>query len=266
MKNHLSGIFKFVFFLLISCSPPSKTVSYLAKDSQLLDDGSIKVLYIPLQEILSEYKDNTGMKPQVELSDSFYVEAANSLMMFGLSNRYKSIIPQPQQSDSLYNFNLLFRKKWSQVNGDTCSPDSFSARIRNLAALCKADLIFVPYSCHINQSASRQNGWRSNKYSGSYERPVIYNANAKFHLQAWDKTGKLVFERIGTGNTGRPIFYTYVKHQQPGDNIISYSRKIFSPPLVRALDKSIKNAFYPGNPQTNSQWTSKNHPSAVKNH
>jgi hypothetical protein len=264
MKNHLLVILQFVFLSLISCSPPSKTVSYLAKDSQLLNDGSLKVLYIPLQEISSKYNDNTGMKPQVELSDSFYVEAANSLIMFGLSNRYRFIVPQPQQSDSLHNFNVLFRQKWSKVNGDTCSPDSFSARIRDIAALCKADLIFVPYSCHINQSASRQNGWRS--YSGSYEKPLIYSADAKFHLQVWDKTGNLVFERIGTGNTGRPIFYTLVKHQQPGDNIISYSRKIFAPPLVKALDRSIKNAFYQGNPQTNGQWTSKNHPSAVKTH
>lgn len=263
MKNLLFKVFQFTICIFISCSLPPKTVSYLEENSQLLNENSINVLYIPLQKISSEYTDNTEIKPKVELSDSFYVEAANSLVMFGLSNRYKNIIQQPQ-SDTIQNYNALMKQRWSKVNGDTSSPDSFAAQIRKISATYKADLVFIPYSCQIHQSAIRQNGWRNNKYNGAYEKPVTYSAEAKFHLQAWDKTGKLIFERIGTGNTGRPIFYTYLKHQQPGDNIVSYSRKIFSPPLIRALDKSIKNAFYPGDSHTNVQLTSKNHPSTIK--
>lgn len=173
------------------------------------------------------------MKQPIEFSNSFYLESVNKLITFQISKRFK-LIPSDSSTGSV--------QKWSKVNGDTTTPvGPVSQMIRDLASSYKADLIVIPYSCEILHKSIQQNGWREGKYGGSYEKPISYSANADLHLQVWDKTGKLIYERIGKGVSGQPLFYSMFKHKSK-ENIVGYARKVFAPPLLRALNKAVNDA------------------------
>ena len=202
----------------------------------------MSVLYIPLDTVTSDYINNSAPKPQVEFSDSFYQEAANDLARFELSQVFKIIGPR---SDSNTTPESSALRKYSRVLEDTGSLEQQRELIVALAEKNKADLIAIPYTCTIKYSAIQQQGWRDGKYSGSYERPISYTATAEFHVQLWNKKGELVYERVGIGNTGRPIMYSvFKKRKMPEpDKISSYAKKIFAPPLVRALNESIRKSL-----------------------
>ena len=55
---------------------------------------------------------------------------------------------------------------------------------------------------------------------------------------------KLLFEKIGAGSTGKPILYNFArKRLKNGGDIINRSNRIFSPPLLRALNEAAHKAM-----------------------
>ncbi|NLG18358.1 MAG: hypothetical protein GX556_13580 [Fibrobacter sp.] len=230
-----------ITLVLLSCSSQQK-MFYYAADSSVLNDRTQTVLCLPVRSIQSRYVDNTAIKPEIEFSDSFYIEAANSLLLFELTHLYKvsgldsdsaAMKPLPEIKDS-----------WSNLVKSEGSKEEISELIRSTAEQFNADLIVIPYSCSIKHSAVRPGGWRDGKFSGSYDRPVSYTATAQFHLQIWSKDGNLLFEKIGKGSNGRPVFYPLFKNKVKTDaKNPEFAHKIFAPPLVKALNEAIRSSL-----------------------
>lgn len=226
--------------VFVLSSSPAKTLHYVA-DSNILNDTSLTILYLPLKSIKSEYIDNTSLKPEVEYSDSFYIEAANALVLFELSRIFKVTDQHP---DSTGNKKVPQKEEyWSNLVKSETSEDTISELIAGIAKEFNSDLVAVPYSCSIKHSAVRQKGWRGGKYEGSYVRPVTYSANAQFHVQIWSKDGKLLYEKIGLGAAGRPIFYSMFKKRTPDASSPTFARKLFAPPLAKALKEAIRKSL-----------------------
>lgn len=238
MLKLLSVIPVCAVFVLSSSS--AKTLHYVA-ESNIWNDTSLTILYLPLKSIKSEYIDNTSLKPEVEYSDSFYTEAANALVLFELSRIFKVTDQHP---DSTGNKKVpQIEEYWSNLVKSETSKDTISELIAGIAKEFNSDLVAVPYSCSIKHSAVRQKGWRGGKYEGSYVRPVTYSANAQFHVQIWSKDGKLLYEKIGLGATGRPIFYSMFKKRTPDASSPTFARKLFAPPLAKALKEAIRKSL-----------------------
>ncbi|MBD3319517.1 MAG: hypothetical protein GF350_00305 [Chitinivibrionales bacterium] len=221
--------------LLFSCGHKAKML-YVHSNHDILYDTSATILFIPLQNILTEYLDDTRSEPDTQFTDSFFLEALNGLVPFELSQHF-----QIHQSDSLGDsIGKLFEKKASVLKKDTSNFDSISLYIYQLTKKHDVDLVAFPYSCTIEHRIIQPPGWRGGKYGeGHYSRPVSYTAHTKFHLQIWEKNGNLIFERIGTDITKRPVLYSLFKKEKGDKDINKFARRFYAPPLVRSLYKSV---------------------------
>lgn len=103
------------------------------------------------------------------------------------------------------------------------------------------DLVLVPYSCHIRHFTFQPRAWRSQ--APNYRKPISYSAKTELHVQIWDAQGKLLFERIGRGETVRPFMYTVFKREGPGDDVVRFARRFYAPPLVRSLAEAVVDAL-----------------------
>jgi hypothetical protein len=207
-------------------------------------------LCLPVDTLHVRYVDNTKAMPDTLFNDSFFMEAANGLLLFEVSKNFsiRQWTPQdasvgaPTDADSL----AVFRHGgFSRLLKDTGSIKAVSNHVADLAKKYNTDLVVVPYTCLIRNFAVRPAGWRNDKYGTSpgYERPISYTSKTEFHVQIWDKSGTLLYEKIGKSDAGRPVFYSLLKKEKhPDKDIVKYAKRIYAPPLVKSLYNSIKAA------------------------
>jgi hypothetical protein len=233
---------------LTGCTATSAT--FVNDPDNQLSIRSKTALYLPVDTLHVTYIDNTKSIPDILFNDSFFIEAANGLLMYEVSKNFAirqwaaQDAPKdaPKDADSL----TVFRHGgFSRLTHDTTSLGLIAGRVRGLARKYNADLLVVPYACAIKNITVRPAGWRNDKYAGpGYERPISYTAKTEFHVQIWDRNGTLLYERIGKSDTGRPVFYSFLKKEKnPDKDIVKYAKRFYAPPLVKSLYNSIKSAM-----------------------
>jgi hypothetical protein len=248
--------FSIVAFTLCGCTVPAARLVDDA-NNQLLN-RSKNALCLSIDTLHVTYMDNTKAIADTLFNDSFFIEAANGLLLYEVSKNFGIRQWTPQDSlldsssgaaqdkspdaDSLAVFR---RGGFSKLAGDTASLFQIASRIRELAIKYNADLVVIPYACMIKHITVRPTGWRNDKYTGpGYDRPISYTAKTDFHVQIWDKNGTLLYERIGKSDTGRPILYSFLKKEKhPDKDIVKYAKRFYAPPLVKSLYNSIKIAM-----------------------
>jgi hypothetical protein len=222
------------------CAP--RLASMINDPGDQLANRSKSAVCLAVDTLHVTYVDNTKAIPDTLFNDSFFIEAANGLLMYEVSKNFAIRKWAPADSDSI----AVFRHGgFSRLTKDTQALQAIGLRVREIAARHNADLIVVPYACIIRHLTVRPSGWRNDKYAGpGYDRPISYTAKTEFHVQVWDKTGVLIYERIGKSDTGRPIFYSFLKKEKhPDKDIVKYAKRFYAPPLVKSLYNSIKAAM-----------------------
>ena len=137
---------------------------------------------------------------------------------------------------------LLKDKRYSLLKKDTSNYCFFSDFVKNFANNHNIDLIIFPYSCEIKNIVYQPPGWRNNRFGPYYERPVSYKAKTFFHIQIWDKTGNLIYERETKCEAEKPFLYSLFKKENKSDkeDLIEFSKHLYSPPIIKSLYNSIK--------------------------
>jgi hypothetical protein len=226
---------------LVLCSCAGRMAGYTNDPSNMLLDQGKTALCIPLDSLHVAYVDNTASAPDTLFNDSFFIEAANGLLGYEVSRNFKMCHCGHDGSDSLAVFR---RSGYSRLDNDTTYVQLVSMQVRRLAAKYNADLVIVPYALEIKHVAIKPRGWRGDRFGPAYERPTSFTAKTSFHVQIWDKSGRLLYERVGKSDTGRPILYSMLKREKkPDKDIVKYARRIYAPPLVKSLYNSIKLAL-----------------------
>ncbi len=237
-------LFKFLgisFIIFLSGCTAQMITKENDPDQQLLKRYKT-ALCIPINYLHVSYVDNTKSIPDTLFNDSFFIEAANGLFAYEVSQNFKIVPFSPADSDSISS---IKNSGYSRLNSDTSSFSHMTEFVKSIAKKHKTDLVVVPYSCIIKHITVRPTGWRNDKFSGpGYEKPISYTAKTEFHVQIWDKTGALLYERIGKSDTGRPVFYSFLKKEKnPDKDIVKYAKRFYAPPLVKSLYNSIKIAL-----------------------
>jgi len=213
-------------FLIIVCM----CFSGKANDSPVCPFLSLysgKFFFIPLDSIqIDKTSELSG-----EFSDSFFCLAANQLLLHSLSQRLTPV------SNENVEFSSLRSRALSNNKADI---DSLTIFIREIVGKSGSDYVVVPYCCSLRQEIKSQKGWRDARGGPSYERPVKNTAIAKIQMKVWDKDGKLICELKGTGKNTKPMFYSFFKKRIKLKDLVSYSRKPFANPLIRALNRAVK--------------------------
>jgi hypothetical protein len=250
MRNSLRFIAVVALALgVVGCSVHMVT---LANDpgNQLLNRSKI-ALCLPVDTIHVTYVDNTKAIADTLFNDSFFIEAANSLLLYEAAKNFplrQLGAPQGASKDTSVGADSLaaFRHGgYSRLTHDTASLPLIAGFVRDLSKKYNADLVIVPYAYVVRNVVIRPAGWRNDKFAGpGYDRPVSYTAKTEFHVQIWDKSGALLYERIGKSDTGRPILYSLMKKEKHADkDIVKYAKRFYAPPLVKSLYNSIKAAL-----------------------
>ncbi len=232
----LLAILSVTTIVLLSCAPAVSQKVFKAQQGVIVTQYPRTALFINLDSITTKYTDNTVLLPEIEYSDSFYCSATNNLLLYECSKLFnvKQVLTTPE-SDSV--------PKLSTFSGNSSYTD-IQTIISSISRKYDVGYVVVPCGCTLQHTAVRRTGWRDGKYGGSYEQPISYTANARLDVQIWNRDGVLVFEKIGIGLTGRPFLYDAVKNRRnEKDDIVKRSKKLFSPPLLRALSEAAHNAM-----------------------
>jgi hypothetical protein len=179
-------------------------------------------------------------------NDSFYIEMANALALYEISQHYKVFQHKADTGDSLLKDPIAFQlpAHWSRLAHDTGSFKKISFFVKKITEKFGVDLVIIPYECSLKETETQTKGWRDNKYGEYYEKPSTVDAKALFHVQIWDKNGCLQYELKGTGFSKRPVLYDALKQKKPSNqSVTDYTKNIFAPTLVRALGVACRNAF-----------------------
>lgn len=223
---------------LIFCTP--RTMTYSADAACRLADSNVVALCLPLKKIRVEYVDETKVKPVVQFADSFLLEAANGFLLYESMRAFKV---SPRQADLHKLIEDFEGGVFSAFGNDSSRLAEVSQRVRDLAAACSVDVVVLPYSCFVKQRIAQPKGWRRSGGPG-YERPIAFSATTSFHIQIWSRNGRLLFERIGMSNTGKPILYSFLKKEKPQGDIVQFAKKMYAPPLIKSLYASIQSAMH----------------------
>jgi|GEM_PF-2407959 len=218
------------------------SVSVLAQQAgniQILDDSK-KQLLVPLKYIETHYTDNQSSLPQIEHSDSYYSSIADQIVFKELSKTFKSIELLIDSSDitRIYSSCTFINDSSKLVP----SAD-FPKVLQEITDKYKADFIVIPQFCKLTYKAIQQKGWRDSRGGSSYERPVNVQASSDYAIAFYQKNGILNRSAKGSAHNGKPLFYDYAKKKNFDKNVVENSRKKYAPPLLRALSKSIEDAF-----------------------
>lgn len=229
----------------------------------ILPETSLLALYIPLEKItlsIIPEKDLSALKktnpiylfakipspPSSLKNDSVFIEMANTLALNEIQQHYKAILYRQDTSDTSQNSGTIvnLQTRWSPLSHDTGFSEKVGSFVQKAAEKYRVDLVIIPYECSLKETETQRAAWRNNKYGRYYDKPSTVDAKALFHVQIWDKTGRLQYERIGTSRCTRPVFYESLKQTQPqNQNLVDYSKNIFAPIVVRALGGACTNAF-----------------------
>jgi hypothetical protein len=227
--------------IVFLCGCAAQMVTYTNDGANVLLDRSKSALCLPIDSLHVSYIDNTKVTPDTLFNDSFFIKAANGLLAFEVSQAFNV---RPLAKDSLDSLWVFRRNGYSILDKDTVYLRSISLHVQALAKKYHADLVIVPYACEIRHLAVRPAGWRQDRFGPGYERPISFTAKTSSHVQIWTKEGHILFERTGKSDTGRPIFYSFLKNEKnPGDDIVKYAKRFYAPPLVKSLYNSIKMAM-----------------------
>lgn len=181
--------------------------------------------------------DNTRAMPEILYPDSL-LRADTRLMIAGEAR--KSV----GQKVSLVSIDSMGRRPfggYSILAGDTTDSAGLRAWVRSAAAATGASLLVVPYSFKISQKTFQPEAWRD---APGYQQPVKYSARAELLVQIWDKEGNLLFERMKTGHTGKPLGYDRIKEKlRKKDDPVKYARKFYAPPPLKASFKAVLGIF-----------------------
>jgi hypothetical protein len=228
--------------LAVGCAAGSKT--YIRDPDRELADSSKVVLFVPLDSITVEYVDRTRAHPDTQFSDSFFLDAANSLFAYVASERF-SLRSDPEELDESEGpFDEIRATRYSRIAGNTQQMEQAGALMKKTAGMFHADLILFAYSCKLKHIIYQPQPWRGG--GPSYERPESYRAYAWTHVQIWNKQGKLLFEHIGANDAGRPIMYSLFGKKVPQGDMVKFAKHLYAPPLVRALYHSVQEAVKMG--------------------
>ncbi len=222
---------------VIFCSP--RITVYSTDAFHRIMETHPVALCLPLAAIRAEYLDETKSKPESQFADSFLLESVNAFLLYGTMQSF-AVVPQGKlrpdsaQSPSCPGYSILAR--------DTASFAETSKRIRDLAVRCSADVVVLPYACSVKQRISQAKGWRNTGGPG-YDRPVSFSAATSVHIQIWSRDGRLLHERIGRSDTGKPILYSLLKKDKPAGDIVQFAKKMYAPPLIKSLYASMESAL-----------------------
>jgi len=245
MGNLIQTSLKILLVLIIPagcflCASHNKLTSFKDDPDYKLLNVKQKLFIIPIQNIHIDYFNNTKPMPDVLFPDTFFIDAANSLTRyyclksFLLCDNCEKLVEYKRAAD------LFNTQRFSTLFEGTADSITVAGKVRRVAAFFKVDLILVPFSCTIKHIAYQPKGWTD---APSYKRPVKYKARTDVHFQIWDKTGKLLYERFGRSDTGRPIAYRYLKNDMPEKNYARYSQRLYAPPIIKSLEKAIEIAL-----------------------
>lgn len=221
----------------VSCS--SHALVYSGAGRGQLDNPGQTALCLPVSKLHIEYIDNTQLRPESQYSDSFLEEAATGLLMYEAAQLFRIGQTQPDLTDSIEKFQA---SRYSVLAGDTALRLLVSRRVQNLAEKYGVNIIVMPYAISVKQFIVKPKGWRSGNGPG-YDRPVSYTAKTSVHIQFWNSRGQLLYERVGRSDTGRPIFYSLLKKEKPGGDMVKFAKNFFAPPLVKSLYASLRTAM-----------------------
>jgi hypothetical protein len=252
--NHsLSCPVKTIIMALVVCSIPLraqfKTQKAVEAEVHLSDGGNVlknneqTVLCLPIYDIRIATVNDTKKAVKKEFPDSFFIESTNELIRYECSKRYQ-VSAEIEGFSGFTDSSFMYAgPRYSVLKNDTARYDSMSQYIRRTAKEFNADLVLVPYSCILKNIVFQEKAWRQE--SSNTARPIRYKAQTAIHLQIWDKTGALLYEKVGKNQTKRPILYSIFRKRRMKDDesIEEFSRKYFAPPLVRSLSESISRAL-----------------------
>ena len=222
---------------LAACSPPSSV--YFGVDHGQLDDPGQAAFCLPVKNMRIEYFDNTQMRPDTQFSDSFLQNAATGLLLYEVTRHFRIGPAQMDSSDSVEKFQT---SRYSILAGDTALRLLASRRIQSLAEKYNVNIVVVPYAISVRQFTVKPEGWRADN-GPAYDRPVSFTAKTSVHIQIWNRNGRLLYERIGRSDTGKPVFYSLLKKEKPDRDIVTFAKKVYAPPLVKSLYASIRAAM-----------------------
>jgi hypothetical protein len=205
-----------------------------------LDDKRQKLLIIPVSNLQINYSDNTKPVQEVLFSDSFFIDAANSLTKYYCSKKFDVCttgenLPVFKEADSFFK-----RSGFSTIIEGTEDSATIARKIRYVASEFKVDLVLIPFSCIIKHAAFQPKGWSE---APNYQRPVKYKSKTEAHFQIWDSSGKLLYERLGQSDTGRPIFYSLLKRESSEKDVAEQILQLYAPPIVRSLERAIETSL-----------------------
>jgi hypothetical protein len=215
---------------------------YRNSELPMAADGTETALYIPITHITTKYTDNTRARPVRQFSDSFFVDAINQLTPFELAKRFTLTDVQGELPETLQ---LLQSSRFTAIK-DSSTADSavVAALVRAAAARYDADFVAIPYDCTVTNRVFQAKGWRGGKYeSSAYEKPTDYVATTRFHMQVWSRDGRIAYERAGSISCKQPFLYTVLKREKQKGDIVSFAKRFYAPPLLRALYKAIKGSL-----------------------
>jgi hypothetical protein len=227
----------------VACGP-SRALVYQDTSSQALFGMNKRALVAPLDTVHTRYRDNTRAEPDTQFNDSFLLSAVRRFVAFETAQHYAPVRPENDSSS------LLPDVHYSILTGDTAGLDSATARIVRLAQRYQADLVVIAPACTTGHRVYQPQGWRRNTGPG-YSRPVEAEGFASCHVQIWSAEGKLLFERVGKATIGKPLLYNLFNGRRGAarrakaidEDIVAASRKLYAPPVLRALARATGNAF-----------------------
>lgn len=197
-------------------------------------------LLVPLKFIETSYKDNSTALPVMEYSDQYYAQVADQIVFKELSKRFQNIVLLTDTSDIRKLYETV---QWNKDSTRLIVSAEFKKICTELSTKYKADNIVMPQYCQMFYKQIHQNNWRDARGGSSYERPVSVRAYSEFSISFYQKDGTVIRNSKGNATFGKPLLYKYARKKNFEANIVENSRKKYAPPLLRALYRSIVDAF-----------------------
>ncbi len=224
--------------------PKEEPVAVYVNDSSgLLQNHDLTIMYLPLARLRITNINETRKVVKREFPDSFFIESTHELIMYECSKHFP-VNRDIERFTVLEDSSFIYTgPRYSVLKNDTACYDSISQYLQKVASACNVDLLLYPYRCDLKNIVFKQEAWR--RETNNTARPIQYRARTAIHVQIWDRTGKLLYEKIGRNQTKRPILYSIFKKRRMKDDesIEEFSQKYFAPPLLRSLSESIAMAL-----------------------
>jgi hypothetical protein len=246
-KNHAKSYSFFFVCCLCFCTQPQKKAFVGDQYGIFSKPEPMSALIVPLDMVSISLGKGTPSSVLAGLNDTFFIEAVNALAQYEASTAFSlSCFPGNEDNSQASDSMLLYDLQALRAAFTDNVPVKLDSLVKRLCARCTVDLVIMPYKCALKETLEQPAGWRSDKYGQSYERPSTSTAEAGVCLRIWDREGRVMFEKTGTGACRQPVLYSVFKQEKKsGDDMVSFSKKYFAPPLVRALSEAVKSAFSP---------------------